>query len=91
MYNMPPNSEDLNMQGISMQSVPQLLTNEQKQGVSLYQEQLDEARNDQNYLWKVIRDATWLTVTTQKPNGSRSIEKLTFLCVVSCKTSRASW
>jgi hypothetical protein len=52
---MPANSEDLNMQGISMQSVPQLLTNEQKLGVSINQEQLEEARNDQNYLWKVIK------------------------------------
>jgi hypothetical protein len=88
---MPANSEDLNMQGISMQSVPQLLTSEQKLGVSTYQEQLDEAMNDQNYLWKVTRDETWLTVTTQKPNGSPSVEKLTFPCVVSCQTSRASW
>lgn len=47
------------MQGISMQSVPQLLTNEQKLGVSMYQEQLDEARNYQNYLWKVTKDETW--------------------------------
>jgi hypothetical protein len=47
---MPANSEDSNMQGIPMQSVPQLLTNEQKLGVCMYQEQLDKARNDQNYL-----------------------------------------
>jgi hypothetical protein len=53
---MPANSEDLNMQGISMQSVPQLLTIEQNLGVSIYQ---DDTRNDQNYLWKVIRDETW--------------------------------
>jgi hypothetical protein len=65
-----------------MQSVPQLLTSEQKLGVCMYQEQLDEVRNDQNYLWKVIRDEIWLTVTTQKPNGSLSVEKLNFLCCV---------
>jgi len=55
---MPANSEDLYMEGISM-SVSQLLTIEQNLGVSIYQEQLDDARNDQNYLWKVIRDETW--------------------------------
>jgi len=88
---MAANSEDLNMQGISMQSVPLLLTSEQNLGVSIYQEQLNEARNDQNYLWKVIRDETWLTVSTQKPKSNPSVEKPTFLCVVSCQTSTASW
>jgi len=61
-----------------MQSVPQLLTIEQNLGVSIYQ---DDTRNDQNYLWKVIRDETWYTVTTQKPNSNPSVEKLTY---VSC-------
>lgn len=66
---MPANSEDLNMQGISMQSVPQLLTNEQKLGVSINQEQLEEARNDQNYLWKVIK--RWNLVNSYHPETKR--------------------
>jgi hypothetical protein len=39
-WNAPANSEDLNMQWISMKSVPRLLSNEQKQGCVVYQELL---------------------------------------------------
>jgi hypothetical protein len=71
-------TEDLNMRRISAKLVPRLLTEEEKQRrVLVCQELLDEVRNDQNFLSRVITgDETWVYCydpeTKQQPSQWKS-------------------
>jgi hypothetical protein len=75
--------EDLNMQQISVKFMPRLLTNEQKQWhVFVCQQLLDEDKNDQNFLLRVIiGDKTWLYCYDPEPKrqSSQAVIFRTFL------------